>query len=218
MIVTLQNQKGGVGKTTLTLHLAHWLTLRGQRVLVVDADPQGSARDWLEARQSPTPFAVVGLDRPTLHRDLGPLLRDYDVVVIDAPPRVTDIARSAILAADLVIIPVQPSPLDVWAANDTVALLHDAQVYKEHIAAVFVINREIVHTAIGREVSEALARSALPVLAAHVAQRVSFAESMAQGQTVFETRRDPKASAEIEAVGAELLTRFLANRSEPTTT
>ena len=90
MILTLQNQKGGVGKTTLTLHLAHWLTLRGRRVLVVDADPQGSARDWLEARQSPTPFAVVGLDRPTLHRDLGPLLPGYDVVVIDAPPRVTD--------------------------------------------------------------------------------------------------------------------------------
>lgn len=138
-------------------------------------------------------------------------------MVIDAPPRVTDIARSAILAADLVIIPVQPSPLDVWAANDTVALIHDAQVYKAHIDAVFVINREVVNTAIGREVSETLAQSALPVLAAHVAQRVSFAESMARGQTVFETRSDPKASAEIEALGAELLARRTAHRSEPTT-
>ena len=205
MIITLQNQKGGVGKTTLSLHLAHQLTLSGARVLLLDADPQGSARDWLEAREAPAPFAVVGLDRPTIHRDIETLLADYDAVVIDSPPRVTDIARSAILAADLVVIPVQPSPLDVWAAQDTVALIHDALVFKETIKSVFAINREIVNTAIGREVSEALAQSELPVMRSHVSQRVSFAESVAQGQTVFETKTDAKAMAEIEALAAELL-------------
>jgi chromosome partitioning protein len=205
MIITLQNQKGGVGKTTLSLHLAHQLTLTGARVLVVDADPQGSARDWLQARESPAPFAVVGLDRPTIHRDIESLLADYDAVVIDSPPRVTDIARSAILAADLVVIPVQPSPLDVWAAQDTVALIQDALVYKEAIRSVFTINREIVNTAIGREVSEALAQTDVPVMRSHISQRVAFAESVAQGQTVFETKSDAKAIAEIEALAAELV-------------
>ena len=215
MILTFQNQKGGVGKTTLSLHLAHLLTLRGYRVLVIDADPQGSARDWLEARASPAPFAVVGLDRPTIHRDISRLMEHYDVVVIDSPPRVTDIARSAILAADLVVVPVQPSPLDVWAAQDTVALINDARVYKDQIISVFAINREIVNTAIGREVSEALGASEIPVLASHVSQRVSFAESIAQGQTVFETKGDPKAIAEIEAFGTEILSRLNRKRSEP---
>lgn len=215
MILTFQNQKGGVGKTTLSLHLAHLLTLRSYRVLVIDADPQGSARDWLEARTSAAPFSVVGLDRPTIHRDIGQLMEHYDVIVIDSPPRVTDIARSAILAADLIIIPVQPSPLDVWAARDTVALINDARVYKIEIQSVFAINREIVNTAIGREVSEALGASDIPVLSSHVSQRVSFAESMAQGQTVFETKSDPKAIGEIEAFGMELLSRLDQNRSEP---
>jgi len=204
MIFTLQNQKGGVGKTTLSLHLAHRFCLSGARVLVVDADPQGSARDWLEARESVAPFVVVGLDRPTIHRDIGKLREDYDVVVIDSPPRVTDIARSAILAADLVVIPVQPSPFDVWAAQDTVALIHDASSFKENIKSVFTINREIVNTAIGRDVAEALSQSDMPVLSAHVSQRVAFAESMARGQTVFETKTDTKAIMEIETLGDEL--------------
>jgi chromosome partitioning protein len=205
MIITLQNQKGGVGKTTLSLHLAHQLTLTGARVLVVDADPQGSARDWLQARETPAPFAVVGLDRPTIHRDIATMLEDYDAVVIDSPPRVTDIARSAILAADLVIIPVQPSPLDVWAAQHTVALINDALIYKETIKSVFAINREIVNTAIGRDVSEALAESETPALRSHVSQRVSFAESIAQGQTVFETKGDAKAIEEIKVLCAEIV-------------
>jgi chromosome partitioning protein len=215
MIITLQNQKGGVGKTTLSLNLAHHLTQVGSRVLVVDADPQGSARDWLEAREAAAPFAVVGLDRPTIHRDIDKLHTGYDAVVIDSPPRVTDIARSAILAADLIVIPVQPSPLDVWAAQDTVAVINDASVYKESIKSVFAINREIVNTAIGREVSEALAASQIPVLRSHVSQRVSFAESMAQGQTVFETKTDVKAIAEIGALGDELLALLGITRSEP---
>jgi chromosome partitioning protein len=215
VIITLQNQKGGVGKTTLSLHLAHYFTSSGARVLVVDADPQGSARDWLQARDTPAPFTLVGLDRPTVHRDIENLLRDYDVVVIDAPPRVTDIARSAILAADLVIIPVQPSPLDVWAAQDTVRLVNDAIVYKEALKSVFAINREIVNTAIGRDVSAALGETQVPVLSSHIAQRVAFAESLANGRTVFETKTDAKAVAEIQALGAEILALFELDRSEP---
>ncbi len=215
MIITLQNQKGGVGKTTLSLHLAQYFTGLGGRVLVVDADPQGSARDWLQARVAEAPFSVVGLDRPTVHRDIENLRRGYDVVVIDAPPRVTDIARSAILAADLVIIPVQPSPLDVWAAQDTVRLVNDAIVFKETLKSVFAINREIVNTAIGRDVATALSESQVPVLSSHVSQRVAFAESLANGQTVFETKTDVKAIAEIEVLGAELLDLFHLSRSEP---
>ncbi len=117
MIVALLNQKGGVGKTTLSLHLAGELAAHGARVMLIDADPQGSSLDWSEQRARSgleRRFGVVGLARESLHREAPALARDADHVVIDGPPRVTGIARSALLAADLVLIPVQPSPLDGW--------------------------------------------------------------------------------------------------------
>jgi chromosome partitioning protein len=205
MIITLQNQKGGVGKTTLAIHLAHALALRGARVLVVDADPQGSARDWAVARgESNPPFPVVALDRPTIHRDLHAMAVNFDHVVIDGPPRVSDLARSAIIASELVVIPVQPSPYDVWAAQEIVDLIKEASVFKENLKSVFVINRKIVNTAIGRDVTEALVVYGLPVLRSSICQRVAFAESAASGSTVLETDVDSTATKEILAVVEEL--------------
>ena len=107
-IVALLNQKGGVGKTTLSVHLATALA-GANKVLLVDADPQGSALDWSAQRDiegPPARFPVIGLPKETLHRELAPVSRDYDWVVVDGPPRVNKIARSAVVASDLVIIPV----------------------------------------------------------------------------------------------------------------
>lgn len=205
MIIGVLNQKGGVGKTTLSVNLAACLARTGARVLLIDADPQGSALDWAAARQGDPLFSVVGFPRPSIHKEIGQIGQGYDHIIIDGPPRVTDLARSAIMASDIVVIPVQPSPYDIWAAEEVVKLITEARVYKENIKSVFVVNRKITNTAIGRDVREALAAYPVHVLDASVAQRVVFAEAAAQGQAIFEIDPTGPAVAEIEAVAAELM-------------
>jgi len=208
MIIALLNQKGGVGKTTLAVHIAEALTRIGKSVLLVDADPQGSALDWSEARpdtDSNPSFSVIGLPKSNLHKELPALAQNYDAVLIDGPPRVNEIARAAIMASDIVLIPVQPSPYDVWAAKEIVDLLQEASTFKENIKSAFVINRKIVNTAIGRDVGEALAGYNLPVLSTAIGQRVAFAESAAQGLTVMDTEPNGIAAKEIESLIRDLL-------------
>lgn len=205
MIIGILNQKGGVGKTTLAVNLAAAMQRQGGRVLLIDADPQGSALDWAAAREEPPLFAVVGLPRATVHKEIAVIGEGYDHIVIDGPPRVTDLARSAIMASDLVLIPVQPSPYDIWAADEVVKLIAEARVYKENIKSVFVVNRKIANTAIGRDVGEALAAYPVPVLKASVTQRVVFAEAVAQGKSIFEIDQEGLAAKEVQAVLDELM-------------
>ena len=205
MIIGVLNQKGGVGKTTLSVNLAASLARAGRRVLLIDADPQGSALDWAAARHEGPLFSVVGFPRPTIHREIAQIGDGYDHIVIDGPPRVTDLARSAIMASDLVLIPIQPSPYDVWAAEEVVKLIEEARIYKENLKCAFVVNRKISNTAIGRDVGEALSAYPVSVLAASITQRVVFAEAAGQGKAVHEVEPGGPAAAEIEAVTAELM-------------
>jgi chromosome partitioning protein len=198
MIVSVLNQKGGVGKTTIAVNLAACFSRAGRRVLLVDADPQGSALAWSGARQAEPLFVVVGMAKPTLHRELPALKKPYDVVVIDGAPRVNELCRAVVMASDLVLIPVQPSPYDVWAAAETVQLISEAKTFKEGLRSAFVINRMIAKTAIARDVVTALERfTDTPVLGGPLIQRVVYAESAARGLSVIEAAPRSEAAKEL---------------------
>lgn len=214
MIIGVLNQKGGVGKTTIATNLAAVCAKAGSRTLLVDADPQGSSMAWSSAREGEPLFPVVSMAKPTLHRDLPEIAADYDVVIIDGAPRVNDLGRAAILASDVVLIPVQPSPYDVWASADTVQLIREAQQFKDGLKAVFVINRKIVNTAIGRDVANALAQFDFPVATSTLCQRVIYAESAGQGMAVIETDPKSEAALEMAQLAAELIqTRISITRT-----
>ncbi|QJD31037.1 ParA family partition ATPase [Methylococcus geothermalis] len=205
MIIGVLNQKGGVGKTTLSVNLAAALALSGKRALLIDADPQGSALDWQSTREGDTLFPVVGMAKPTLHKDVPELAASYDHVIIDGPPRVNELAKSAIMACDLVLIPVQPSPYDVWAADDIVKLIQEVMIYKAKLKGRFVVNRKIVNTAIGRDVAEALRDYPFLVAETAINQRVAYAESAASGLSVLEFDSKGPAAREIKALVRELV-------------
>ena len=207
-VIAVLNQKGGSGKTTIATHLARALQLAGADVLLVDSDPQGSARDWAAVRED-QPLTVVGIDRPTIDRDLKQVARK-DFVVIDGAPQAADLAVSAIKAADFVLIPVQPSPYDIWATADLVELVKQRiEVTDGKLQAAFVVSRAIKGTRIGAEVTEALNGYGLPVLESRITQRVSYPGTAAAGSTVMDAEPDSDAAAEVRALATEIKQKLI---------
>lgn len=202
-VIAVLNQKGGSGKTTIATHLARAWQLGGADLLLVDSDPQGSARDWAAAHDD-QPVPVVGIDRPIIDKSLKSIGRK-DYIIIDGAPQIEALAVSAIKAAGFVLIPVQPSPYDVWATADLVDLVKArVDIMDGRLQAAFVISRAIKGTKIGHEITAALADYGLPVLASRVTQRVIYPTSAATGQTVFERDPDGEAAQEIRALAAEI--------------
>lgn len=207
-VIAVLNQKGGSGKTTIATHLARALQLDGADVLLVDSDPQGSARDWAAVREE-QPLTVVGIDRPTIDRDLKNVARK-DYVVIDGAPQAADLAVSAIKAANFILIPVQPSPYDIWATSDLVDLVKQRiEVTDGKLQAAFVVSRAIKGTRIGAEVTEALNGYGLPVLESRITQRVSYPGTAAAGSTVMDAEPHGDAAAEIRALANEIKQKLI---------
>jgi chromosome partitioning protein len=215
-VICLLNQKGGVGKTTLALNLAADFATAGDAVLYVDADPQGSALDWSAVRQKEPLFNVVGMPRNAIHKQLPMLAVNYAYTFIDGPPLVGEVARSAIIASNLIVIPVQPSGPDKWSTKTILDLVTEARVFKDNLKAVIAINRKIVGTAIGKSFAEEFAADYpdFPVLRTEISQYVAFTEALTTGSTVLEMHPDGQAARQVHALANEL--KKLLNHDQET--
>ena len=203
MIIAFLNQKGGVGKSTLSLNAADYLHRQGESVLLIDADPQGTSSHWAALREG-TPFPIITLARENMAKEIIGHAQNYQHVVIDGPPRAEALSRAIIIASDLVVLPVEPSGASDWASNTTIQQVREAQEYKETLKSVFLVSRMISNTVIGRAIRDHVSEYGIPILSCGVVNRVSFAEALTQGQTIFEYDPKSEAAGDIAAVMKEI--------------
>jgi chromosome partitioning protein len=201
VVITVAQQKGGAGKTTLAANLAAALA-DGARVAVLDIDPQRSLARWHGLRAGWTRVPAIALSDLSgwrLAGEIDRLRRSHDVLVVDSPPQVESDAKAAIRAADLVLVPVQPSPPDLWAAEGTLKLARD-----EKRAFRLMLNRAPASGSLRVAVEAEMARQGLPRLQAALGNRVGFAGAFAKGLGVTETAPRSVAAQELQAVLAEI--------------
>lgn len=204
MIISFLNQKGGVGKTTLAVNVAACLAITGHRVLLIDADKQGSVTTWASLREDSV-FQVISMARENMARDAIQMATDYDHTIIDGPPHAERVARSCIAASDLVLLPIEPSGLSTWASDLTVQQIQEFQEVKPALKCGFVVSRKIHATVIGRDIRAMAADKGIPILRSEIEQRVGYAEAMTMGKTVFEWLPHSPAVREVVKLTEEAL-------------
>lgn len=203
-IIAVLNPKGGSGKTTLSTNLARAIHERGFSVLIVDSDPQGSARDW-HASTDNNPIPLISLDRPNNIKTLSSVAKGYDYVVIDGAAKLEDMIAATIKCSDFILIPVQPSPYDLWAASDLVEFIKARQeVTNGKPLSSFVISRSIQGTKLGNEICKALEEYNLGLLETQITQRQVYPQTAAEGLSVFDGT-NVEAIAEIKKLTTEIL-------------
>jgi len=217
-ILVAANQKGGCGKTTVAMQLGGALGHRGHRVLIVDADPQGTATRWAAsaADESPFPAHVAGLAAAggKVHREIKKYMESYDYILVDCPPAVeSPVPQSVLLIADIALVPIIPSPADLWAATGTRGLIERATEINQTLQSRLVVNMLQSNTSMSKEVLTVLEDFGIPLTNARLHLRTAYRQSAVYGATVHDLGREAsKAILEVEALTEEVL-KLIDNKS-----
>ena len=207
MIISLVNQKGGVGKTTTAINLASNLVRKNYKLVLVDADPQGSAATWhsIEDNQA---FEILDHPDELTQADIEILEAAYDYVIIDAPPAIDDKVQTILKASDLAILPVTPSSLDLWSCKETLNKMDPKSEAPLNGKVRLLINRKIPGPRVGREMRQALDKFDVPVFETELCQRVAYIDAMKYGVSVMQFAPGSKAAGEIEQWSQEVVALF----------
>lgn len=205
MIISILNQKGGTGKTTLAVNIARQYTCNNSKSILVDTDTQGSAQRWHE-RSGGELIDMTCLPMNTLDKDVLKFKETYERIIIDGVPRISPLTVCAIKAADLIIIPVQPSPYDIWATEDLVRMVKERiEMTDGKTKAAFLVSRKIKGTNVGKEIYGELEKLGLPILIHGTHQRVDYVTSVEKGWTVCDAHyTNCEAHNEISAIVSEI--------------
>jgi chromosome partitioning protein len=204
LVITIAQRKGGAGKTTLAAQLAVAWAKHGARVAALDADPQGSLTAWVDLRRARLGREAIDFEFATLPgwratQWVEDRARVADLVVIDNPPHAETEAKITVRAAKLVLIPVQPSPLDLWAAEATLKMARD-----ERRPSLVVLNRVPPRSGLTNEIAADLTSAGVVLSSARIGNRIALARAMALGLGVVETAPTSPAAHEINALAEEL--------------
>lgn len=201
-IVAVAQRKGGAGKTTLVAQLGVAWARQGRGVTLLDVDPQASLSAWsalrAEHNRGPAP-AIVAVQGWRLANEIDRLRHANDILVIDTPPHAETDARVAIRAADLILVPLQPSPMDLWATGATLELIR-----QEKRRALLVLNRLPARSNMISFSRDRIAREGLPLAAAALGNRTAYAASIAEGAGVAEYEPHGPAAQEVDSLAAEI--------------
>jgi chromosome partitioning protein len=206
-VYVFAGQKGGTGKTTLAIATAAELAARGRKVLLVDADPQGTARTWADVASEaghPTPTTVAMTANMHQAGQLDELAKGFDVVVVDTPPRHGDTMRSALMVADVAVLPCGPSGPDAWALASSLELVTQARTVRPALRACVTLTRKMARTAIGKNAREVLGGCGLPVLVTETHYRVAYQEAVTVGQGIGQYAPGTPAADEVRDLVDEL--------------
>lgn len=203
-VISILNQKGGSGKTTIAINLARAYQLIGHSVLLIDSDKQGSSRDWQSADEN-NPLPLLILDKVSIDKDIKKVIGQYKYIIIDGSPQATEIAIATIRASDFILIPIQPSPFDIWASSNLIELVKQGMINNRNLKAGIVLTRLVKNTKIGNEISQIIHDFELPVLNSTIGQRTCYPYSASLGKTIFDTERaSSEPVAEINALANEI--------------
>lgn len=201
--ISIINQKGGTCKTTLAINLAYYLSQK-RRVVLIDSDPQRSARKW-HSKSGGSILTVFDMnDAKTLQVDLKAIEKNYDVIIIDGPCGLTGLSSAIIRLSDLVLIPITPSNFDLDATVSAVQLVKYRQEENEGLPlARMVVSRAIKISRLSEEITDVLKELEMPILTSRTTMRMAYVNNLDEGHTVFHSK-DQSAIEEISGIGKEV--------------